>query len=152
MYSYMIIMYRVKYTQPGKHNLIFIVSLVILLGWSYFAGLAFGVNYLYQSFVGTVIGFCYLILTLAFDRGIHRLCEKAGFLLQNSRKSKFDIFLFVLTLWVIVSIYFLAIKLGWKVPPQWLYNSVNQEPVCKRQFPQHASYQIGTDFSYFTSG
>jgi hypothetical protein len=112
MYSYTILMYRVKYTESSRHNSVLIVVLCLLTVWAYFAGLAFGVNYLYQSFVGSVIGFCYLILTLAFDREIHRLCEKAGFLLFNSRKSKFTIFLFIVTLWVFISVYFLAIKLG----------------------------------------
>lgn len=152
MYSYTLLMYRVKYTEPGKQNSVLIITLCLLTAWAYFAGLAFGVNYLYQSFVGSVIGFCYLILTLAFDREIHRLCEKAGFLLFNSRKSKFTIFLFIVSLWVFISIAFLAIKLGYYVPPEWLYNSVHLEPYCKRQFPQHASYAIGTDFSYCTSG
>ena len=89
--NYMLIMGRYKYAGETNRsiNAALIFGVIYLNVNCYFAGIANGVTYLYQSLMGTLTGFVYLVLCLTFDKEIHRWCEKTGFILQSSRLRKF---------------------------------------------------------------
>ena len=48
-----------------------------------------------------MIGFIYLVFAMTFDGEIHRLSEKAGFIVKASRGMKFEIFFSVLAMFVV---------------------------------------------------
>jgi hypothetical protein len=54
--------------------------LVLLSVWILLAGLYTGTIFIYQNIIGMLYGIIYLVLCLNFDREIHRLCEKTGFI------------------------------------------------------------------------
>jgi hypothetical protein len=55
--------------------------LAILTVWIMIAGLYTGTIFIYQNIIGLVYGVIYLVLCLNFNREIHKLCEKTGFIL-----------------------------------------------------------------------
>ena len=117
--------------------------------WAYFAGVATGVNYIYQSVIGSFTGFCYLVITLAFDKEIHRFSEKCGFLLSSSKQAKFSLFFLCLSFFVVNSMLALSTSLQWKMPLNWLANAIQTEPECRDKFPLNASFTMGLDSSYY---
>jgi hypothetical protein len=52
----------------------------LLTVWILIAGLYTGTIFIYQNVIGMLYGIVYLVLCLNFDREIHRLCEKTGFI------------------------------------------------------------------------
>ena len=54
--------------------------LALLTVWIIIAGLYTGTIFIYQNVIGMLYGVVYLVLCLNFDREIHRLCEKTGFI------------------------------------------------------------------------
>jgi hypothetical protein len=91
----------------------------------YFCGAANGLNYLYQNFVGQVFGFIFLVFAFTFDREIHRMCEKSGFILRASRGAKFQIFFMCLAMFVAQSFYYLSEYFTWNMPQVWVYNGTD---------------------------
>jgi hypothetical protein len=81
-WSYNIIMYCMKYTSKINMSLVYSLFgvLVLLTVWIFIAGLYTGTIYIYQNVIGLFYGLIYLVLCLNFDREIHRLCEKTGFI------------------------------------------------------------------------
>jgi len=121
-YTYNLIMYRFKYTKQ-KTDIwnkcvtgFFIFLLVLLMIWSYFSGAALGLNYIYQSFMGQMVGFIYLVFALAFDKEIHRLCEKSGFIVKTSRGLKFDILFACIAAQVALTVYYMCDVFVWDMP------------------------------------
>lgn len=122
-------MYRFKFAAVRTVFINYLAALLLVLITivAYFAGLVNGLNYLYQSAVGQVFGFCYLVFCLSFDREIHKICEKSGFILQSSRGKKFEIFFACLAMYVSVSLYFFACGMNWNMPQNWVMNSIQGE-------------------------
>jgi hypothetical protein len=143
-------MYRFKFAAVRTVFVNYLAVLLLLVATlvAYFAGLVNGLNYVYQSLVGQVFGFCYLVFCLSFDREIHKICEKCGFILQSSRGKKFDIFFACLAMYVFVSLYFFACGMNWYMPQNWVVNSIQGEPKCLRRFPSNAGFRIGLDQTY----
>ena len=81
-WSYNIIMYQMKYS--SNVNMALVKSLfgvlVLLSVWILLAGLYTGTIFIYQNIIGMLYGIIYLVFCLNFDREIHRLCEKTGFI------------------------------------------------------------------------
>lgn len=120
-YTYNLIMYRFKYQKNTSilarsitWVLVFLLILAILA--SYFSGVALGLNYMYQSFIGQMFGLIYLVFALTFDKEIHRLCEKSGFIVKASRGMKFDIFFVCIAALVALSIYYMCDVFIWDMP------------------------------------
>ena len=49
-----------------------------------------------------------LVFCSVFDKEIHRLCEKTGFILQTSRERKFSIFFAALAMFVALLVLYYA--------------------------------------------
>ena len=79
---YNVIMHCLKYAERKRTGLVIaLFSLIVVMGaWVIFAGLYSGTIYIYQNVVGLLYGLIYLVLCLNFDREIHKLCEKTGFI------------------------------------------------------------------------
>lgn len=110
-WAYNIIMYRLKYAEPpvNKRLAYAMFGAVFIFGlWVVIAGLHQGTAYLYQEFLGLLYGSIFLVLTLNFDKEIHRQCEKIGFELEPSRKQKFYLFFVCLGLFVGLLIQYLG--------------------------------------------
>jgi len=82
-YTYNIIMYCMKYSENVNKRLVAVlfIALAILTVWIMIAGLYTGTIFIYQNIIGLLYGVIYLVLCLNFDREIHKLCEKTGFIL-----------------------------------------------------------------------
>ena len=81
-WSYNIVMYCMKYAEKVRVNIVaFLFSLLVLFSvWIVIAGLYTGAIFIYQNVIGMLYGLIYLVLCLNFDREIHKLCEKTGFI------------------------------------------------------------------------
>lgn len=99
-----------KYAEKVNYVIVTLLfSLITLVGlWLIIGGLYCGTNYIYQNVIGSLYGFIYLVLCLNFDREIHRLCEKIGFIVQTSRRYKFYLFFTCLGLFILILIYYNA--------------------------------------------
>ena len=71
---------------------------------------------------------------MTFDREIHRLSEKSGFILQTSRGKKFDIFFACLAFFVCQTIYYLTSLFRWNMPQSWMVNANFNENACAERF------------------
>lgn len=80
-YSYIIIMYCMKYVEKINYALVYcLFGFLTLFGaWTCVSGMYAGTIYLYQNFIGLLYGLIYLVLCMNFDTEIHRICEKTGF-------------------------------------------------------------------------
>jgi len=63
-----------------------------------------------------MVGFVYLVFALAFDKEIHRLCEKSGFIVKTSRGLKFEILFSCLAALAALSIYYMCEIFQWDMP------------------------------------
>jgi hypothetical protein len=82
-WTYNIIMYCMKYSSEKVDRRILVglfSTLILLTTWIFIAGLYTGTIFIYQNVIGLLYGLIYLVLCLNFDREIHRLCEKTGFI------------------------------------------------------------------------
>ena len=133
---YMLIMGRYKYageTNPYI-NATLIVLIVVLNVLVYISGLINGLNYFYQSLMGTLSAFVYLVACLIFEKEIHRWCEKTGFILQSSRMRKFQTFFGCLIAFTFYTLIYLSFKDEWDMPQNWIINaSINQQK-CVENF------------------
>ena len=87
-------------------NIIYIV-LVIYLQF------VFGQTYLYQSIVTSLYSTCYLIACINWDQELLNYCEKVGFIIKSSRRSKFDI------LFICCGLFFLVFVLTQSQETNW---------------------------------
>jgi hypothetical protein len=75
-------MYQMKYSEKINYNIVY--GMFGALGtfgiWIIIAGLYTGTIFIYQNIIGMLYGLIFLVLSLNFDREIHRLCEKTGFI------------------------------------------------------------------------
>ena len=90
-----------------------------------------------------MLGFCYLVFAMTFDREIHRLCEKSGFILQTSRGKKFEMFFVCLAFFVSQTIYYLTSVFRWNMPQVWMVNATFHEDLCAEKFKTIANYKLG---------
>ena len=134
--TYTLIQVRYKYAAETSNvvNWILITLIVLLNLLTYFAGLLNGLTYLYQSIMGLLTAFVYLVLVLTFDKEIHRWCEKAGFILQSSRLRKFETFFGCLLMFTLFCLYFMAIRDEWTVPQNWILNASFNNIECTTNF------------------
>jgi len=58
----------------------------------------------------------FLVVCLNFDKEIHKLCEKTGFIVQSSRKFKFYLFFLSICLFVVALVYYNAEVDNWTMP------------------------------------
>ena len=116
--SYKYIMSRKKYAGETSTvvNYILIFFIVTINVMVYIAGVINGLTYLYQSIMGTLTGFVYLVIVLTFDKEIHRWCEKAGFIRQSSRVRKFNAFFGCLGAFVLYSLMYMSVNDSWDMP------------------------------------
>ena len=82
-WTYNIIMYCMKYAERVHNTLVTVLFGVLFLitVWIFMAGLYTGTIFIYQNVIALIYGLIYLVLCLNFDREIHRMCEKTGFIL-----------------------------------------------------------------------
>jgi hypothetical protein len=95
-----------------------------------------------------MLGFCYLVFALTFDREIHRLCEKSGFILQTSRGKKFEMFFVCLAFFVCQTIYYLTAVSRWNMPQVWMVNATFHEDACSERFMTVANYKLGLNETF----
>jgi hypothetical protein len=152
--AYKFIMSRRKYAGQTSTvtDGILIVLMIVANASVYVAGLVNGLTYLYQSAMGTLTAFVYLVIVLTFDKEIHRWCEKTGFILQSSRVRKFNTFFACLGGLVLYLMFYLAISDQWDVPQIWIINASFNSPVCTAQFNQRANNRIGTNQTFDQTG
>jgi len=117
-WGYNVIMYCMKYAAVVNKPLVITLFVVItIIGlWIILGCMYCGVSYIYQNFIGLLYGLIYLVLCLNFDREIHRMCEKTGFIVQTSRKYKFYLFFLCIGLFVFILIYFNSELKYWTMP------------------------------------
>lgn len=82
-WTYNIIMYCMKYAEKVHTTLVTCLFLMlgVVTAWIVVAGLYTGTIFIYQNVIGMLYGIIYLVLCLNFDREIHKMCEKTGFIL-----------------------------------------------------------------------
>ena len=117
-WSYNIIMYCMKYSE-NNHSTLAKFLFCILSGmavWIVIAGLYTGTIYIYQNVIGLLYGVIYLVLCLNFDREIHKMCEKTGFIVQSSRKYKFYLFFMSIGLFCVSLVYYNCELDAWTMP------------------------------------
>jgi hypothetical protein len=148
-WSYNIIMYCMKYT--SKVNMALVYSLFGLLGlftiWIVIAGLYTGTIFIYQNVIGMLYGIIYLVLCLNFDREIHRLCEKTGFLVQASRKYKFYLFFLCIALFILAMVYYNCEIDSWTLPQTWVIYAADE--TCKKTLLESSNNRLGLDQTFF---
>lgn len=125
-----------------------IALLALLMALAYFSGVANGVTYLYQSAIGQSFGFIYLVLCLTFDSQIHTLCEKSGFILQSSRKKKFEIFFKALGAFVVFTVVYFAYSANWQPPDEWIITIIRSSPDCSSKIEDSFDFKIGLSATY----
>lgn len=124
-------MYCMKYTEKINYQLVTLMFLGLagITGWIIVAGLYTGTIFIYQNVIGLIYGLIYLVLCLNFDREIHKMCEKTGFIVQSSRKYKFYLFFLCIGLFMISLVYYNCELDTWTMPQTWVVN-VGDNP-CK---------------------
>jgi len=122
---YNVIMHCMKYADKVNKPLVAILFTLIglLTVWAVLGGIYTGTVYIYQNVIGGLYGLIFLVLCLNFDKEIHRLCEKTGFIVQTSRKYKFYLFFLCLGLFVAALIYYNSELDNWTMPQQWVVNA-----------------------------
>lgn len=146
-YSYLIIMYCMKYVeQVNKPLVISLFVLQALFGvFTFVSGLYVGTIYIYQNVVGTIYGFIYLVVCMNFDIEIHRICEKTGFVVQSSRKYKFYLFFLSIAMFVVGLIYYNSELDYWTMPQQWVVNASVGEKNCREELLETSNNRLGLD-------
>lgn len=92
------------------------------------------------------------MLCLTFDSEIHRLCEKSGFVLQSSRKKKFEIFFYSLAAYIVFTVFYLAYSANWNAPEDWIINIVTTEKAtCAEKLETSFNFNIGLSATYDSS-
>ena len=95
-------------------NWLLIGLIFVINAWVYYAGLANGVNYFYQSLMGSLLAYVYLVIVLSFDTEIHRYCEQTGFILRSSRMAKFKLMFFSLMAFTFFILYYACVQSEWQ--------------------------------------
>ena len=153
-YGYCLIMYRFKFASGQTSQLVNWLAVAVLAtlnAQAYFCGLVNGTSYLYQSAMGQIFGFIYLVLCLTFDSHIHKLCEKSGFVLQSSRSKKFQILLYCLAFYIAFTFFYLAFAANWIAPDNWVVNIIQVSPKCSEKIEFSFNFHIGLNATYYNS-
>lgn len=144
-WTYNIFMYCMKYAETVNKALV--GSLFTLLGvitaWIFIAGLYTGTIYIYQNMIGLIYGVIYLVMCLNFDREIHKMCMKTGFIVQSSRKYKFYLFFLCVALFLTSMVYYNCEYENWTMPQEWVVNVANVE--CKQDLLDSSNNRLGLD-------
>lgn len=124
-------MYQMKYKESVNKPLVgfLFTMLTIAAGWIVLAGLYTGTIFIYQNVIGAIYGMIFLVMCLNFDREIHKMCEKTGFLVQASRKYKFYLFFLCIGLFIVSMVYYNCEYENWTMPQTWVVNTANNN--CK---------------------
>jgi hypothetical protein len=112
------------------------------------AGLYTGTIFIYQNVIALIYGLIYLVLCLNFDREIHRMCEKTGFILQSSRKYKFYLFFLCIGLFMITLVYYNCELDSWTMPQTWVVNAANKD-ICSQELIDNSNNRLGLDQTFF---
>lgn len=147
---YMLIMGRYKYAGEVSQtvNVLLIALILVLNILVYFSGVLNGLTYIYQSVMGTLSAFVYLVLCLTFDKEIHRWCEKTGFILQSSRLRKFQTFFGCIIAFTFYSLLYLSFKDEWDMPQNWIINASFNQKKCVEIFNQRANNRLGINQTF----
>ena len=124
-WSYNIVMYCMKYAETVNYSLVrtLFLLLVLMSAWIVIGALYSGTIFIYQNTIGMLYGLIYLVLCLNFDKEIHRMCEKTGFIVQSSRKYKFYLFFLCIGLFVTCLVYYTCEVDAWSMPQTWVINA-----------------------------
>jgi len=146
---YNIIMYCMKYVERVNTTLVnfLVLVLVLFLAWILIAGLYTGTSFLYQNVVGMIYGLMYLVLCLNFDREIHKMCEKAGFIVQSSRKYKFYLFFLCIGLFATILVFYNCEVDNWTMPQEWVVNVADKK--CVEVLLSTSNNRLGLDQTFF---
>lgn len=148
-WTYNIIMYCMKYAE--KVNTALVMSMFVGLGlvtvWIIIAGLYTGTIFIYQNVIGLLYGLIYLVMCLNFDREIHKICEKTGFIVQSSRKYKFYLFFTCIGLFIVSLVYYNCELDNWTMPQTWVVN-VADNP-CRQDLLDSSNNRLGLDQTFF---
>jgi hypothetical protein len=147
-WTYNIIMYCMKYAENVHSSLVnFLFALLGLVTvWIIIAGLYTGTIFIYQNAIGLLYGLIYLVLCLNFDREIHKMCEKTGFIVQSSRKYKFYLFFLCIGLFIVTLVYYNCEIDNWTMPQTWV---VNVSDPCKEDLLKSSNNRLGLDQTFF---
>ena len=109
-WTYNLLLHRYKFIINPRRwiNWTLIGLLVAFMAWQYFVDELNGLNFFYQNFLGQVYSMIGLVFCSVFDKEIHRLCEKTGFILQTSREKKFQVFFACLAMFVTQLVFYYA--------------------------------------------
>ena len=70
--------YSEKINYKQVYSMFGVLGLITV--WIIIAGLYTGTIFIYQNIIGMLYGLIYLVFCLNFDKEIHRMCEKTGFI------------------------------------------------------------------------
>jgi hypothetical protein len=147
--------YMSRYKYAGQTNSIvdwLLIALIFFINAAvYFAGILNGVFYIYQSVMGSLIAFVYLVIVISFDNEIHRYCEQTGFILKSSRLRKFGLMFTCLMCFTFYILYYSCVLSVWQQPAIWIYNaSLNaNDSKCTVIFNQRANNKLGTTQTFY---
>lgn len=146
----MLIMGRYKYAgETNKFVNAALITLIVILNLMvYMAGVINGSTYVYQSVIGTLSAFVYLVLCLIFEKEIHRWCEKTGFILQSSRMRKFQTFFGCLIAFTFYVLLYLSFKDTWDMPQNWIINASFNQKKCVENFNQRQNNRLGINQTF----
>eukprot|EP00349_Pseudokeronopsis_sp_Brazil_P000047 CAMPEP_0202956488 /NCGR_PEP_ID=MMETSP1396-20130829/993_1 /ASSEMBLY_ACC=CAM_ASM_000872 /TAXON_ID= /ORGANISM="Pseudokeronopsis sp., Strain Brazil" /LENGTH=477 /DNA_ID=CAMNT_0049673519 /DNA_START=6 /DNA_END=1439 /DNA_ORIENTATION=- len=150
---YNLIMYRMKYAYEVNKcvNSLCVVLISVLSAWIVLAGMYCGVSYIYQNIIGMLYGLIYLVLCLNFDKEIHKMCEKTGFIVQTSRKYKFYLFFLCIGLFIFIMIYYNSNLKYWTMPQSWVVNVSLDQQQCRDELIENSNDKLGLDATFFDS-
>ena len=138
-----------KYSEKINYTLVY--SLFALLGlftvWIVIAALFTGTVFIYQNIIGMLYGLIYLVLCLNFDREIHRMCEKTGFIVQSSRKYKFYLFFLCIGLFMVALVYYNCETDSWTMPQTWVVYATDD--TCANELFRTSNNRLGLDQTFF---
>lgn len=147
-------MFGFKYYKSPKVIINFILLALLVCAWVtvYFYTVINGLDYIYQVFIGQLVGFFYLVAMLVFDNEIHKYTLRAGFSMRSSRARKFYLFFFLIALFVIVVIFYYSFTATWTMPQNWIVNAnMYRSKECDAKFQEEADNQIGLAQTYTKS-
>lgn len=144
-------MYQMKYAEKINNRLVYSMfgALGVITVWILIAGLYTGTIFIYQNVIGMLYGLIYLVLCLNFDREIHRMCEKTGFIVQSSRKYKFYLFFLCIGLFMVALVYYNCEADSWTMPQTWVVYATDD--TCSEELLASSNNRLGLDQTFFYS-
>ena len=124
-WPYVIIMFGFKYYRKPRVIINMILLLILFGCWIdvYFFSIFNGLNYLYQIAIGQLMGFFFLIAVLTFDVELQKYALTVGFNMRSSRAKKFYLLFFVMSVFIVMVMFYFSFRAYWSTPQDWILNA-----------------------------